>query len=167
MRRLATPHDIDAVFAIHMHEAVVPYLTYDPMPLDDFRPVYQALLDTGCFYVWEVDGDVAGFYKAQRYPGRVQHVACLGTLAVDPRRHGAGIARAMIDDAIARLKAEGVLRIELFAEADNARALAFYARMGFVHEGTLRQFYKRASDAHYVDEHVLALLLDHTGRTQS
>ena len=73
MRRLATPEDLDAVFALYMHEKVVPFLGYDPMPLDDFRPIYQALVDSGCFFIYEREGKLAGFYRATRYPGRVQH----------------------------------------------------------------------------------------------
>lgn len=160
MRRLATPTDIEAVFSIYSHPEVVPFLTYDPMPFEAFGAVYRELLASGCFFVWETAGDVAGFYRATRYPGRVSHVALLGTLAVDPRRHGQGIGRSMVDDAIARLRADGVRRIELYAESDNAQALRFYGRMGFVIEGTLRDFYKRADQSHYVDEHVLGLLLD-------
>lgn len=159
MRRLATPHDIEAVFSIYTHEKVVPFLTYEPMSLDAFEGVYKDLLGSGSFYVWDVEGTVAGFYKATRYPGRVQHVALLGTLAVDPGRHGQGVGHAMLTDAIERLKADGVRRIELYAESDNAQALRFYGKLGFVHEGTLRQFYKRADEAHYVDEYVLGLLL--------
>jgi len=159
MRRLATPRDIRSVFAIYSHEKVVPYLTYEPMAFDDFDSVYQDLLGSRCFYVWEVDGELAGFYKATRYPGRVQHVALLSSLAIDPQRQGQGVGQAMLADAIDRLRAEGVRRIELYAESDNAQALRFYQRLGFVHEGTLRDFYKRAHESHYVDEHVLGLLL--------
>lgn len=160
MRRLATPEDIDTVFALYMHEKVVPFLTYDPMPLEDFRPIYQGLLDSGCFFIYEREGRVAGFYRATRYPGRVQHVACLGTLAVDPALHGQGIALAMVGEAIDTLKAAGVKRIELFAESDNAPALRFYEKLGFEREGTLRKFYKRAGEADYIDEYVMALLVD-------
>jgi RimJ/RimL family protein N-acetyltransferase len=160
MRRLATPEDLHTVFAVYMHEKVVPFLGYDPMPLEDFRPIFQALVDSGCFFVYEREGRVAGFYRATRYPGRVQHVACLGTLAVDPTFHGQGIARAMVSEAIDTLKAAGVKRIELFAESDNAPALRFYEKLGFEREGTLRKFYKRAGDAGYVDEYVMALLVD-------
>lgn len=159
MRRLATPQDIEAVHAIHSHESVLPFLTYERMPLQDFRPIYQALVDSACFFVWEVDGRIAGFYKATRLPGRASHVVQLGTLAVDPALQGRGVAPAMIGDAIERLRAEGVRRIELFAESDNARGLRFYQKLGFVHEGTLRAFYKRAGDEHYVDEYVMGLLL--------
>jgi RimJ/RimL family protein N-acetyltransferase len=160
MRRLATPQDIDSVFALYMHEKVVPFLGYDPMPLEDFRAIYGELLGGGSFYVYEHEGRIAGFYRAVRYPGRVQHVACLGTLAVDPAFHGQGIARAMVTEAIDTLKAAGVKRIELFAESDNATALRFYDKLGFEREGTLRKFYKRAGDADYVDEYVMARLFD-------
>src|SRR5687767_10442889 len=101
MRRLATPHDLEAVFTIYMHERVVPFLGYDPMPLEEFRAIYKELVDSRCFYIYEDGGRVAGFYRATRYAGRVRHVACFGTLAVDPALHGKGIAHAMVSDAIA------------------------------------------------------------------
>lgn len=160
MRRLARPDDIRHVFSIYSHEKVVPFLTYDPMPFEDFEDVYARLLASGSFFVWEVDGEITGFYETTRYPGRLRHVALLGTLAVDPRRHGAGIGRAMMLDAIARLRAEGIRRVELYAESDNTQALRFYEKLGSVHEGTLRDFYKRGDQSHYVDEYVLGLLLD-------
>ena len=159
MRRLATPQDIEAVHAIYSHEEVLPFLTYERMTLDAFRPIYQQLIDSRSFYVWEADGEIAGFYKASRFPGRVSHVVQLGTLAVDPRRHGQGVAQRMIGDALARLKAEGTRRVELMAEADNERGLRFYKKFGFVEEGRLREFYKRADQDHYVDELVMGLLL--------
>ncbi|MDM0018750.1 GNAT family N-acetyltransferase [Variovorax saccharolyticus] len=159
MRRLALPDDIRDVFSIYSHEQVVPFLTYEPMSFEDFEGVYAELLASGSFFVWQVDGEIAGFYRSTRYPGRVRHVALLGTLAVDPRRHGQGVGRAMVADAIERLRADGIRRIELYAESDNTQALRFYRQLGFVHEGTLRDFYKRADQAHYVDEYVMGLLL--------
>jgi len=160
MRRLAQPDDLQLVFSIYSHPKVVPYLTYEPMNLSSFAPIFDELVRSGCFWVWDRNGTIAGFYKATRYPGRVSHVVLLGTLAVDPQLHGQGVGRAMMDDALRHLRAEGIRRVELFAESDNALALAFYERLGFVHEGTLRDFYKRADEAHYVDEYVLGLLLD-------
>ncbi|WP_377155412.1 GNAT family N-acetyltransferase [Roseateles sp. UC29_93] len=158
-RRLARPEDLEPVFAIYAHPKVVPYLTYEPMELASFVPIFEELVRSGAFWIWEVDGAIGGFYRATRYPGRVSHVLLLGTLTVDPARHGQGIGRAMIDDALRHFRADGIRRVELYAEADNEQALAFYRRLGFVVEGTLRDFYKRADQAHYVDEHVLGLLL--------
>jgi RimJ/RimL family protein N-acetyltransferase len=159
VRRVATISDINEVYAIYMHETVVPYLSYDPMPVDDFRPIYEGLLKRGTFLIYEVDGQVAGFYEASRYYGRAQHVAYLGSLAVKPELHGSGVAREMIKDAIANLQATGAKRIELFVEVDNSRAIRFYEKIGFEIEGTLRKFVKRANEEHFTDEYIMGLLL--------
>lgn len=159
MRRLANPADFDAVYDIYMHEEVVPFLGFDPMPRDAFGGIFDPLFQSGCFYVYEVEGRVLGFYTAQRYLGRAVHVAYLGTLAVAPEVKGSGIASTMMDDALARLRNAGIIRVELTVEADNPRAIAFYERFGFMHEGTQRAAYKRASDERYVDELMYGLLL--------
>ena len=154
MRRLVAPADFNRIYDIYMHETVVPFLGFDPMPREAFNKVF----DSGCFYVYEVDGAVMGFYKVQRHVGRTAHVAYLGTLAVAPEAQGRGIAVAMMQDAISRLWRAGIIRIELTVEADNPRAIAFYERLGFVHEGTQRAAYKRVSDSGYVDELMYGLL---------
>lgn len=160
MRRLATPADRDRVYDIYMHDDVVPFLGFDPMGRDAFGKVFDPLFESGCFYVYELDGRVQGFYKAQRHVGRAAHVAYLGTLAVAPEVRGLGVAQAMLEDAIARLRRAGIRRVELTVEADNPGAIAFYQRLGFRHEGTQREAYKRAGEPGYVDELMYGLLLD-------
>jgi putative acetyltransferase len=154
-----SPADFDRVFDIYMHDAVVPFLGFDPMPREAFGKVFDPLFESGCFYVYEVDGEVMGFYKAQRHMGRAAHVAYLGTLAVAPEAQGHGVAGLMLQDALAKLLSAGVTRVELTVEADNPRAIAFYERLGFVYEGTQRAAYKRASDEDYTDELMYGLLL--------
>ncbi|WP_417260796.1 GNAT family N-acetyltransferase [Celeribacter sp.] len=158
MRRLAVPADFNRVYDIYMHERVVPFLGFEPMPRAAFSKVFDPLFESGCFYLYEVDGEVMGFYQAQRHVGRTAHVAYLGTLAVAPEAQGQGVAVAMMQDAISRLWQAGITRIELTVEADNPRAIAFYERLGFVHEGTQRAAYKRASNSDYVDELMYGLL---------
>lgn len=160
MRRLVTPADFDRVYDIYMHDEVVPYLGFDRMPREAFGRVFDPLFDSGCFYVYELEHRVQGFYKAQRHIGRAAHVAYIGTLAVAPEVKGRGVARAMFEDAIARLRRAGIRRVELTVEADNLRAIAFYQRFGFSHEGTQRAAYKRADDDGYVDELMYGLLLN-------
>lgn len=160
MRRLATPADFDRVYDIYMHEEVVPFLGFDPMPRVDFGKIFDPLFESGCFYVYEVEGRVQGFYKAQRHLGRAAHVAYMGPLAVAPEVKGSGIARTMMDDALSRLRKAGITRVELTVEADNPRAITFYERFGFIHEGTQRAAYKRASDESYVNELMYGLLLN-------
>jgi len=161
--RRATPHDLHAVHAIYMHPTVVPYLGVDPMPVEPFTAVFDALLATGRFVVVEIDGGVRAFYRTARYEGRTAHVAMIGTFAVAPDAQGSGLAALVIDHAIAQLRAEGVTRVELMAEADNPRGLRFYEKLGFVREGVMRAAYRRAGEAHPVDEIILARLLDEVG----
>jgi len=160
VRRLANPNDIEQVHAIYVHKTVVPFLIYDSLQLDDFHTVYEGMLKRGTFFIYEVDGQVAGFYEASRYYGRAQHVAYLGSLAVDPDLHGSSAAQEMIKDAIANSQASGVKRVELFVEVDNPRAIRFYEKLGFEIEGTLRKFVKRANEENYTDEFVMGLLLE-------
>lgn len=158
--RLATPDDLDAVHAIYVDPRVSPYLGHDPMSRDAFVPILAKLVDEGAFRVVVDDaGAVQGFYRAVRHEGRARHVGYLGTLAVAPSAHGSGLAKAMVETAIEGLAAEGVVRVELMLEADNPRALAFYRKLGFVLEGTMRAAYQRSGDAGYVDELFMAKLL--------
>jgi ribosomal protein S18 acetylase RimI-like enzyme len=158
-RRLATPQDLSAVYDIYMHPEVVPYLGIDPVPIGEFEPVFAALVATGAFYVVPRDGVVRGFYRENRQKGRSRHVVTLETLAIAPLEKGSGFAAAMIEDAIALMRADGVLRVELMVEADNARGIAFYRKLGFEQEGRLRAAYKRANQPDYLDDIVMARLL--------
>lgn len=157
LRRLATPQDLAAVHAIYTHPEVVPYLGYDPMPLVDFEPLFAGLLASGAFYVVPRDGEVRGFYRENRQKGRSRHVVTLETLAIAPSEKGSGFAAAMIAEAVDLMRADGVLRVELMVEADNARGIAFYRKLGFEQEGRLRAAYKRADQPDYVDELLMAL----------
>lgn len=167
MLRLATPADRDAVYSIYMHPEVIPFLGYDPMSLEEFGPIFQELVDCRSFYVFERDGHVAGFIRSSRQAGRASHVAYLGTFAVSPQWHGAGVARQIMEQMIAMLKEQGVLRLELQLEPDNPRALAFYSKLGFQQEGRLRAAYKRATDPHYTDEIYMGKLLADLPTAQS
>jgi GNAT superfamily N-acetyltransferase len=74
------------------------------------------------------DGELVGFATTLE----VDDVMELEDLFVDPdcMRHGVG--RDLIRDAIATATRRGVRRIEVTA---NEHALAFYERVGFVHDG--------------------------------
>lgn len=160
IRRLAKASDCSTVHSIYMEPSVVPFLGYDPMPLDEFRPIYDDLVASKCFFVYEVNGQIAGFYKASRYQGRAMHVAYVGSLAIAPKFQSQGIAMDMMTEALDELVKDGVKRVELIVECDNPRAVAFYKRLGFQIEGTLRHFYKRASDANYVDDYMMSKIFE-------
>jgi ribosomal protein S18 acetylase RimI-like enzyme len=158
-RRLATADDLHAVHRIYMHETVLPFLGYDAMPVEPFRPIFEQLVAAGGFHVFEIEGGIAGFYNITRFPGRAAHVAQLGALATAPERQGQGVGKAMVLDALKMMEEAGVARVELQAEADNERGLAFYRKLGFVEESRQRAAYKRAGEPNYVDEVMMVKFL--------
>ena len=101
-----------------------------------------------------------GFYRVTRFEGRGSHVAEIGTLAVRPDLQGSGLAREMIADALAALKAEGIIRVQLFVEPENARGIAFYERMGFHKEALMKRAYRRSGEATEIDDLVMVRFLD-------
>jgi RimJ/RimL family protein N-acetyltransferase len=159
MLRKGTDADFDALHGIYMEPSVNPYLSFEITGKDEFRPIFDGMTRAGQLYVYERDGTVAATCIVRGYDRRCRHVACLGTLAVHPAMQGKGIGAAFMRDMINELRGQGFRRVELFVEDDNLKARRFYESLGFSHEGVLKQFYKRANDDHYVDEHIMALLL--------
>jgi len=157
MTRLATIDDLNDVYTIYMCKEVIPYLGYDVMPIAEFGPIYAELLDSNAFYIYELDGKTAGFYRVIYGAGRSKHVATLSTLAVSPEYHGKGIAKDMLEGVFADLKKEGITRVELRVESDNHRGIRFYEKLGFQKEGTLKSRYKRSGDPDYIDNHIMGM----------
>lgn len=158
--RLARPEDLAQVHRIYTDARVIPFLGFDAMDLDAFRSVFDRLLTGRDFYVVEHEGAVAGFYRILPFEGRARHVAQIGTLAVDPRHQGTGLARAMVEGALEQMKAMGIRRAELQVEADNARGRAFYRKLGFEEEGVQRRAYRRGGEDRDVDEILMVRFLD-------
>lgn len=152
MLRSARASDEQLLFPIYTHEVVERFLTFDGVDAQRFSGIFRSLLESGDFFVYEVEGAIVGFCKATRLPGRSNHVAHLGPLAISPEFHGRGYAAAMLTDVLAVLERSGVLRFELQVEADNPRGIAFYRKLGFEHEGVQRKAYKRAGESQYIDE---------------
>ena len=152
MLRIARAADERSLLPIYTHELVERFLTFDGVDAQRFSGIFRNLLESGNFFVYEVDGAIVGFCKATRLPGRSNHVAHLGPLAVAPQFHGHGYAAAMLTDVLDRLEHSGVLRFELLAEADNPRGIAFSRKLGFEQEGVQRKAYKRDAEPEYVDE---------------
>ncbi|MEQ1932040.1 MAG: GNAT family N-acetyltransferase [Parvularculaceae bacterium] len=160
MRRLARPQDLSAVHAIFMDARVNPHLGFEPMSVDAFQPIFERFLAGGAFHMFEERGRIASFYLVMRFSGRGAHVAELGALAIDPALQGSGVAARMMEDALARLREEGVTRVELRTDAGNLRGLAFYRKMGFEVEGVLKKAFKRQDDPEPIDDVLLVRFLE-------
>lgn len=159
MIRNAQASDFDDLYDIFMHETINPFLSFEIMAKETFKPIYQQLSDAGEHFVLIEDGIIASNLIVIRHPRRVAHVATLSTLATAPAFQGKGLTKKFMQEILVKLKQGGVKRVDLMAEADNEKALKFYASLGFEVEGTLKQCFKRANQSHYIDEILMAKLI--------
>ncbi len=76
------------------------------------------------------DGKVVGAVKCG-HDGRRGY---LHHLAVLPEYQHRGIGRALVAACLARLREEGITKVRCFVRDDNANALAFWRRVGFMEQ---------------------------------
>lgn len=76
-----------------------------------------------------------------------------------PEYRGRGLGKKIMQEIMARLKNEGIKRLELFVVCDNERAINFYKKLGFLIEGRMKYFLKRDNSPDYLDELVMAKYL--------
>ncbi len=159
MFRPADRGDLAFVHALHMHAEVNPFLSYDPMTIDEFEPLFVALLRDSEFLLYEErPGQPLGTAQVRRGSERLAHSVHVGGIAVLPECWGQGVGTRLLAELVARLHGEGFSRIELTVPVDNPRAIAVYEKSGFVREGTMRGFYSRAGRPGFFDEHLMALV---------
>lgn len=158
--RIASASDFDGLYSIYMDKEVNPFLNFEIMSKEKFKPIFNELLQSGDFYVYENETQIVATCIVMRLKRRAQHVASLGTLATHPDFQGKGIGTQFMNELIDKLKNAGIKRIDLCAEADNHKALGFYRKLGFELEGILKKYFIRENEKEYMDEHLMALILD-------
>jgi ribosomal protein S18 acetylase RimI-like enzyme len=89
----------------------------------------------------EDDGVPTGFCAVAaptRDEDEPEGVAEIVALYVDPDAHRRGYGRALLDDAVGRLKADGWQVATVWTLEDNFRSLPLYESRGFKHDGSAR-----------------------------
>ena len=70
----------------------------------------------------------------------------LVSVAVDPRRRGKGIASALMDSTLRRLRRRGVVRLRLTVKVTNEAAIRLYEGYGFQKSRIVRGYYEDGAD---------------------
>ena len=97
-------------------------------------------------------------YVRLRHPSRLpagRHVLQINGIGVDPAYRRRGIARALLDAAIAEARSRGARKLTLRVFAPNVAARGLYEAAGFEVEGVLRGEFLLEGD--YVDDVLMAL----------
>jgi ribosomal protein S18 acetylase RimI-like enzyme len=131
--RDATSVDIDDVLALWKASEARPSLT-------DNHEVVAALLaaNPGALFLADVKGKVVGVVIAT-YDGWRGNIY---RLAVNPDYRRRGLARALLSEAEARLKARGAKRITALVESDHPWATGFWDEVGYKRDPEMLRYFK-------------------------
>jgi ribosomal-protein-alanine N-acetyltransferase len=109
-----------------------------PWSADDFAAL---LASPGGFgLAIRENGAISGFLVGRAIAGEAEVL----TLAVEPARRRNGMARDLLETAIATAEEAGADAMFLEVAADNATAIGLYQGAGFVQVGARRGYYKSA-----------------------
>jgi ribosomal-protein-alanine N-acetyltransferase len=105
------------------------------------------------FLVAAMSGRICGYMVTcvgeahQSTPGKpASGRAELVSIAVDPKHRGKGIASALMDSTLRRLRRRGIVRFHLMVKVTNEVAIRFYKGYGFHKLRTVRGYYEDGAD---------------------
>ena len=160
MIRKADTGDFNFFYTLYMHPAVNPFLLYEKMSREEFQPIYDQLIADGVKYLFLEDGKPVGMFKLIRQKYRNAYTGYLGGVAILPSETGKGFGKKMLSEAIEMAKSSGIRRIELSTATTNKKAIQLYTHLGFQQEGVLINYTYLQSSDRFIDEIMMALLIN-------
>ena len=157
--RLADIRDYDKIYEMYMEEEANPFLTYDPMPKEAFKRIYDSLLLTNTLFVVDLDHEIMATYRLIPKTDRQAHTLYLGGFTIHGKFRGQGWGIKILDQIKKLARTEGKKRIELTVDIHNTPAIGLYEKAGFRVEGTMAKSYKLSSTNQFYDEYLMAVLL--------
>ena len=158
MTRKASPNDLQFIHNLYMHPLVNSHLLYENMDLEQFKPIYQDLLNDDIKYIFEDNNIPVGMFKLTQLKHRCSHIGYVGGLAIHPDFGGKGFGKQMMQEIIELAKEKGVLRLELSVGSENFQAQKMYEKLGFVQEGVLRKYTHLVNEGRFLNEIMMAYL---------
>ncbi|WP_322030102.1 GNAT family N-acetyltransferase [Paraburkholderia sp. J76] len=158
-------HDAEAFHAMRLYATqnypagVVPtYEEESKRTPEESRGVVRATDDRIVFGAFAGD-KLVGITGLMRDPRRkLAHKGLVWGVFVDPEWRGAGIARQLMDAAIARARVLGLLQVQLVVSVSNPRAQALYRSCGFLRYGVEPR--GLCIDGEYADDELMVRFLD-------
>jgi L-phenylalanine/L-methionine N-acetyltransferase len=158
MIRKVLASDFELVYTLYMHPKINPWLLYEWMDADSFRPIFEDLFENGVIYLFLDKEQPVGMFKLVRYTHRTDHIAYIGGVAIHPDFAGKGYGAAMMKAILGYSREIGLLRLELSTAVTNERAIRLYEKVGFQKEGVLRHYTHLRSEGKFLDEVMMSYL---------
>ncbi|MGI8522610.1 MAG: GNAT family N-acetyltransferase [Nocardioides sp.] len=140
--RTATAADIDAIAAIYDHEVATGISTFDlaPPPPEHWAARIGSAEPGHHFLVADGDGEVVGFAHASTYRPRPGYRLTRETsVYLTEAARGRGLGRALYDDLLPRLRADGVHVALALIALPNDASVRLHEAAGFELAGTMRE----------------------------
>jgi [ribosomal protein S18]-alanine N-acetyltransferase len=106
----------------------------------------------GLFLVLEKGRNICGYMVTCVGGGAARGRAELVSIAVDPPHRGKGIASALMDSTLRRLRRRKIGRFHLTVKVTNAAAIRFYKRYGFHKRRIVRAYYEDGADGRRMEK---------------
>lgn len=151
--------DFYYIYNLYMHPEVNPYLLYEMMEEETFRPIFEDLIKEEILFLYKNGQENIGMCKLIRQKYRNEHIIYLGGLAIYPDYFGKGFGKKMMQEIITFCKNKGVSRIELSVAVHNEKAIQLYEYVGFTKEGVLKNYTYLKSKDQFIDEILMSNLL--------
>jgi RimJ/RimL family protein N-acetyltransferase len=158
--RAARPCDLNAVFNLYMDPAANDFLTFDPMTISAFSPIYNSLLNDNNLFIVELENEIIATYRLIRKTHRQSHIFYIGGFTVKSSHKGRGHGFAILNHIKHDATKQSIKRIELTVDTENNSAINLYRKIGFEIEGKLKNNYRLSSTGKFYDEYLMALLID-------
>jgi L-phenylalanine/L-methionine N-acetyltransferase len=167
MIRPATTGDFSFIYSLYMHPEINPFLLYEPMNTEIFRPIFDELIVDDVLYVYYAQDVPTGMFKLVQLKHRTAHIAYLGGVAIDPIFAGKSYGASMLQEIIALGSSMNLRRIELSTATHNRRAISLYEKLGFQAEGVLRNYTYLKNENRYIDEVLMSYLYEDTSNERA
>jgi len=151
----AEEKDFDRVYNILMHKDVNPFMDYPILEKSEFKIIWAEIFSR--LNLWKDGEEILGLVVITRGTYRIKHVAHVDKLAINQSLRSKGLGTIFFNEIINSLAKEGIKKIELVVEVDNARAISFYKKLGFEIEGTRKKLFNR--DGEFIDSYFMAKML--------
>lgn len=126
--RRATLEDLPPLHVIWMQKHVLPFMAFEEMSQEQFKPIFEHMLDKNAVYVAVQNDEIIGVRKIS-YTG---HTAYLGAFAVKEGHTNKKLGTQFYEVCLKKIaKRKEIIRVELSFENDNPIAPILAKKMGF------------------------------------
>lgn len=161
MHRKATQNDLQFIYDLYMHPQVNPYLLYELMEIEEFKPIFDKLLASEIKYIFtNENGTPVGMFKLFPWTYRASHIAYLGGLAIHPSFSGKGLGKKMMQEIMDLANQQGYKRIELSVATENLKATELYKKVGFEVEGVMKKYTFLKQEGRFLDELLMSYIFE-------